>query len=373
MRILLTSHMPHLTTVGGAQKALRAAVEALSARHHEVRVVSVEANPPALDVRRTRGGARVARCGGVDIEPARDIDEMLGRARALCRRWQPDVVLVPAEDIHQRPLRGALQLDAPVVVVCQTPATLPFGPGAAAADGEKAAWFERAQRVLATSHFLADYIQTYGVTAVPVTLPAWPRRAPRPDRRFAERPHALFINPSVIKGLPIFVAVGAALWPRRFAAVPTWATTATDLDKLREMRNLTLRAPERDIFRLLEAARVLLVPSLWLENAPLIITEAMLAGVPVIASDVGGIPEVMQGAGTRLPVNQVTWETDDSGCVSPFAPEQPVGPWIEATAQIMDHEERWAHERQVARDAATAFVSGIDIRELESELIGVAA
>ncbi len=35
---------------------------------------------------------------------------------------------------------------------------------------------------------------------------------------------------------------------------------------------------------------VLVVPSIWLENSPLVIHEAFMAGVPVVGSDIGGIP-----------------------------------------------------------------------------------
>jgi glycosyltransferase involved in cell wall biosynthesis len=38
---------------------------------------------------------------------------------------------------------------------------------------------------------------------------------------------------------------------------------------------------------------VLAVPSIWPENSPLVIHEAWLAGVPVVASRVGGIPELV--------------------------------------------------------------------------------
>jgi len=38
---------------------------------------------------------------------------------------------------------------------------------------------------------------------------------------------------------------------------------------------------------------VLVVPSLWLENSPLVIHEAFAAGVPVVASRIGGIPELV--------------------------------------------------------------------------------
>ncbi|MCL4235174.1 MAG: glycosyltransferase [Deltaproteobacteria bacterium] len=38
---------------------------------------------------------------------------------------------------------------------------------------------------------------------------------------------------------------------------------------------------------------VLIVPSLWAENAPMVVTEAHAAGVPVIASDHGALPEMV--------------------------------------------------------------------------------
>ena len=39
---------------------------------------------------------------------------------------------------------------------------------------------------------------------------------------------------------------------------------------------------------------VLVVPSLWLENSPLVIHEALMAGVAVIGSDIGGIPGLIR-------------------------------------------------------------------------------
>ncbi|MDD4909412.1 MAG: glycosyltransferase family 4 protein [Candidatus Omnitrophica bacterium] len=48
-----------------------------------------------------------------------------------------------------------------------------------------------------------------------------------------------------------------------------------------------------DIGSILGRADVLVVPSVWPENSPLVIQEAQLAGVPVIASRTGGIPELI--------------------------------------------------------------------------------
>ncbi|MEZ5967418.1 MAG: glycosyltransferase [Planctomycetota bacterium] len=45
----------------------------------------------------------------------------------------------------------------------------------------------------------------------------------------------------------------------------------------------------------------LVVPSLWYENTPFVVLEALWAGVPVLASDLGGIAEVVQdGVNGRL-------------------------------------------------------------------------
>jgi glycosyltransferase involved in cell wall biosynthesis len=49
--------------------------------------------------------------------------------------------------------------------------------------------------------------------------------------------------------------------------------------------------PPNEIAGLLGRARALVLPSIWYEGAPRIIVEAFAAGVPVLASRIGGIPE----------------------------------------------------------------------------------
>ncbi|MEQ1729815.1 MAG: glycosyltransferase, partial [Vicinamibacterales bacterium] len=50
---------------------------------------------------------------------------------------------------------------------------------------------------------------------------------------------------------------------------------------------------ETDMHRAYASIDLLVVPSIWPENSPLVIHEAFLAGVPVVASDLGGIPELV--------------------------------------------------------------------------------
>jgi glycosyltransferase involved in cell wall biosynthesis len=55
-----------------------------------------------------------------------------------------------------------------------------------------------------------------------------------------------------------------------------------------------------EIGRILSGIDVLVVPSLWFENSPLTIHEAFLAGVPVIASDRGGMAELVDDGKSGL-------------------------------------------------------------------------
>ncbi len=55
------------------------------------------------------------------------------------------------------------------------------------------------------------------------------------------------------------------------------------------------RYDHEDTGKVLAGLDVIIVPSLWYENSPLTIHEAHLSGIPVIASDIGGMAELLQG------------------------------------------------------------------------------
>lgn len=51
--------------------------------------------------------------------------------------------------------------------------------------------------------------------------------------------------------------------------------------------------PRKELDGVLDRTAALVVPSEWLENAPLVILEAFSMGIPVIGSNIGGIPELV--------------------------------------------------------------------------------
>ena len=66
--------------------------------------------------------------------------------------------------------------------------------------------------------------------------------------------------------------------------------------RLAALPNVTVLEADADVARIFARTRVLLAPSLWQEACPLVVTEAMLRAIPVVSSDVFGLPEANRNA-----------------------------------------------------------------------------
>ncbi len=82
------------------------------------------------------------------------------------------------------------------------------------------------------------------------------------------------------------------------------------------------QVPAEEVPGLMAGARALMVPSRWYEAAPRSIIEAYAAGVPVLASDIGALPESVRDG--------------ESGFLAP--PDDPTA-WAEAARRLLDDEE----------------------------------
>ncbi len=64
-------------------------------------------------------------------------------------------------------------------------------------------------------------------------------------------------------------------------------------NKLESQIELTGQKDKLEIMYLLKEARAVIIPSVWLENMPFALLEAMSAGKVVIATNIGGLPELI--------------------------------------------------------------------------------
>jgi glycosyltransferase involved in cell wall biosynthesis len=155
-----------------------------------------------------------------------------------------------------------------------------------------------------------------------------------------------FVNPLPEKGVFPFVRIAHELGRRR-PDIPmlvvegrgTRATLAAAGLGRDAAVNVQVMANTADPRRFWRLTRIALMPSLWWESQGLVAVEAMINGIPVIASDRGALPETLGNAGIVLPLpDRITRATR----IEPTAEE--VDPWVDSIIRLWD--DRRAYEEQ---------------------------
>ncbi|HEU4508036.1 MAG TPA: amino acid adenylation domain-containing protein, partial [Pyrinomonadaceae bacterium] len=376
MKILLAQNMLYIPTMGGANKANRLLVEGLVERQHSCRVVApaIGSHGPktvsqfreqlaahGIDLAPSSNGADVFRHKGVEIHAVREATQLRSHLVQQIREFKPDWTVVSSQDPGQVLLEAALRETAGrVVYMVHAPWDLPFGSSSVFTSAASTELIRQTAGIVTVSNYLKEYIQR-GTNRESIVIPC-PVYGPGPFPNYGsfDRGFVTIVNPSAIKGISIFLALAQQFREVQFAAVPTWATTAADQHALEQLSNVRLLQPFENIDDLFAQTRVLLVPSLWEEAFGLIVVEAMLRGIPVLASDVGGLPEAKLGVDYVLPVRPVErYEErfDDRNYPIPVVPEQDHGPWKDALRELLSDRERYEQVSSLSREAALDFVS----------------
>ncbi len=364
MRVLLASNASYAPPRGGSTRSNLVWLRHLVRAGHECRVVC-GAVPGARDV--------VA--DGIGIFPVHEFVRHSGVLGERIREFQPDRVLVSSEDVSHVLLREAEQA-APgrLVYLAHTPQFFPFGPASWNADAGAADIVRGACAVVVIGRHMAAYVEQYLGRSAEVVHPPVYGSEPYAQYGGFQRGAVLMINPCEVKGSGIFLGLARRFPLTSFAALAGWGTTQADRDAMRAVPNVTVLESVPDIEEVLSQATLLLMPSLWVEGFGLIAMEAMLRGLPVIASDSGGLVEAKHGTGFVIPVSPIErYEAvfDENHMPKAVGAEQNLAPWVAALHTLLTDEAAYETEAERSRAAALRFVRALNAADFETALLAL--
>lgn len=386
MKILFTMNLPYVPAIGGANKSNRYMLESLAGRGHEVRaVVPLRGLPDGKPLEQAFAliaQEAVIRCrgleavdyelNGVTVSAACTPGHVHKRLCSEIASFRPDWILVSSEDPSQILLKTALASPCDVAYLARTTSMLPFGTQSFFPSELRTRFFGGVTVIVAVSQFMAQYIRQWtGLTASTAPLQFF-GQSPFPDLSCFDRGFVTMINPCAVKGISIFLELSRSFSHVPFAAVPTWGTNRADRDALAELANVRLLPASEDIDEILRVTKILLVPSLWGEAKSRVITEAMLRGIPVLASDSGGNREAKLGTDCVIPVKLVERfgdKLDENMLPTPLIPVQDLSPWNSALSAMLTDRNLYEHQSAASRQAALEFVAGLSVEPLEQTLV----
>ena len=386
MRILLAHNSTYFPAHGGGDKSNRLLMEALAARGHEVTVVArtaghgQEAHRQLLSDLAHRDISAVVeepgivrfRRNGVDVHTSTESPNLRSYFANVTQTVSPDVIVASTDDSAQIFLRTALDSNASVIYLARATIALPFGPDCAFPSEEKTDLLREADGVVGVSHYVANYIREHSgipATHIPISLMDG---GPWPQTGEFSNEFVTMINPCLVKGLDIFVRLAEAFPDVKFAGVRSWGTTERDLARLRLRPNVTVLDPVDRIDDIFERTRVLLVPSIWAEARARVVQEAMLRGIPVMASDSGGLVEAKLGVPYLLPVNLITryrGTVDAQMVPDGEAPPQNLSPWRDALRRLISDGDHWREIANASRVAALEYSKQLTAEPFENYLL----
>jgi glycosyltransferase involved in cell wall biosynthesis len=162
-------------------------------------------------------------------------------------------------------------------------------------------WDRDIARFIAPSAFAADKIASGGVAREKITVK--PHGVKDPGVRLIEASRSstvLFVGrlfPE--KGLTILLDAWERLRPRTLELVVIGDGPQRELLQGRHVKGVRFlgRRPREEVVRRMLTARALAFPSIWYESFALTVVEALAAGLPVLAADLGAAAEVVRSVG----------------------------------------------------------------------------
>ncbi len=365
MKVLLVhTHRLH-QPVHGAAAYMRRLVETLQAEGHECQVVTVL--DEAGDAERYRQRKDQLESLGVSPKKVRDgiyaytiagvrylgivggAADFSARVWIELRTWLADAVLL-SDEIDSHTVNAARRVvefaPARTVFYLHTVSHLPAGRYALDPSGERLRMLQRAGALVATSEYMREQVREITGRDAEVLYPDTDMMEERGDAPGA----VTLINACGFKGIGLFLALARSMPEVEFLAVEGWGTSGTDRRRLASQPNVRLMSWQDTIELVLEQTRVLMVPTVLPESFPIVVIEAMAAGIPVLASDLGGLKESKLGVPWLMPVCEAKPERGAFRI-----PEQPVAAWREVLERVLNDPSHYREISRRSRDAVAAF------------------
>jgi surfactin synthase thioesterase subunit/glycosyltransferase involved in cell wall biosynthesis len=364
VRILLAHNSIYYPSHGGGDKSNRLLMEALAAHGHQVRVVARAASSDRFSL------------NNVDVFTIGTDANLRASFAAHLAEFDPDIIMTSTDDPAQLLFDLAVRSPrARVVFLARATIAVPFGPDSSTPNRAKTELLRGVDAIVGVSEYVAGYIRQWsGLHAVHVPISLMDSATPPPDLGSFDSPFVTMVNPCAVKGIDIFIGLAGRFPHLPFAAVPTWGTNAHDFAALRSRPNITLLDPVDNIDDFLRRTRVVLVPSVWAEARSRIVVEAMLRGIPVIASDAGGIREAKLGVPYLIPVNVIRhYQPSLDENLVPIAetPPQDIEPWVDALSRLTEDRAHWQAIAAQSRSAALGYLKTLSVEPFEQLLFDV--
>ncbi|MFN9990003.1 MAG: glycosyltransferase [Cyanobacteriota bacterium] len=218
-------------------------------------------------------------------------------------------------------------------------------------------YFRDVDRVVTDTAATATlYRRSLGLIAQPIGLFIDPQRVVAAQR---EPEWITFVNPIQEKGACLMVGLAqlclAQLPEARFLVVESrgrWAPLLAQLGVAPEsLPNVEVWPHQSDMRAVYSRSRVVLMPSCWHESAGMVALEALMNGLPVLASDHGGLAETLRGAATLIPI-----PVEVRSQLAIPAPAV-LAPWLEALSPLLRDETAYRQASQRALAAGQAYSS----------------
>lgn len=197
---------------------------------------------------------------------------------------------------------------------------------------------------VANSEFTAArFAEAFGLDCV-VVPPLFDPSRYRTER--TEGGRVTFINPHPLKGSALAFAIAERCPQIPFQFVESWPldeTARAEIEARTRGTNVTFLRRTSDMKTIYAQTRILLAPSRWEEAWGRVATEAQFSGIPVVASDIGGLPEAVGPGGILV------------------SPDAPADAWAAALTRLWEDRAYYAdlsaaalrHSERAALDADT--------------------